>query len=95
MDKARRQAYLNLIESSSANSQLEFLLQVLQATSDSDGAANVIYPLLRDNLNLINDNLAAVLQNWGMATLQHRSQESRISLTAVIFYFSNVFRNFL
>ena len=45
----------------SANSELKFLSQVLQATNKSGGNPNVIYPMLRDNINLINDNFAIIL----------------------------------
>jgi len=50
-------------------SQLDFLFKVLQATSDSEGDKQVVYPLLKDNLHLLNENFARVLWNWGMATL--------------------------
>ncbi|MEQ9553761.1 MAG: tetratricopeptide repeat protein [Coleofasciculus sp. G3-WIS-01] len=49
--------------------QLDFLVEVLQATSDSDGNPEVVYPLLQENLHLLDDNFARVLWNWGMATL--------------------------
>ncbi|MEQ8973979.1 MAG: tetratricopeptide repeat protein [Coleofasciculus sp. C1-SOL-03] len=49
--------------------QLDFLLEVLQATLDSRGNPQVVYPLLKDNLHLLNENFTRVLWNWGMATL--------------------------
>ena len=84
-----------MIEKSSPSAYLEFLTEVLQVTSDSDGDPNVIYPRLRDNLKLVNDKLAVVLQNWARETLPNLdSQQDRISITEVIFYFSNAIQKF-
>ncbi|MEQ9357049.1 hypothetical protein [Coleofasciculus chthonoplastes] len=41
--------------------QLRFLMQVLQATSDSRGNPQVVYPLLQKNLHLLDDNFARIL----------------------------------
>jgi tetratricopeptide (TPR) repeat protein len=79
----------------SANSQLDFLLRVLQVTEESDGNPNVIYPLLRDNLKLINDNLAAIMRNRVKETLLNLdNQERRIFMTAVLVNFSNAIQQF-
>src|SRR5919202_1521765 len=75
-------------ESPSANSQLEFLLQVFQVTAETQGDPNIIYPLLWDNINLINDNLAVVLQNWVRETLPNLDSQERISIIAVVVTFS-------
>jgi hypothetical protein len=53
-----------IVEKASPSTYVNFLMELLQATSDSQGDPNVIYPMLRDNLNLVNDNLALVLRNW-------------------------------
>ncbi|MBD2518685.1 CHAT domain-containing protein [Nostoc sp. FACHB-973] len=52
-----------------SDSQLEFLLQVLKATADSDGDAKVIHPLLEANRDKLDMNFAQVLRSWAMATL--------------------------
>ncbi|MEK0190227.1 CHAT domain-containing protein [Microcoleus anatoxicus] len=82
------------LEKSSPATYRKFLMEVLQLTSDSDGDCNVIYALLRDNLNLVNDNLAVVLGNWARETLPNSDSQRRISLTTVIFNFSNALQKF-
>jgi CHAT domain-containing protein/TPR repeat protein len=43
---------------------LDFLLEVLQATLDSNGEAQVVYSLLQANLDKLDDNLTQVLHRW-------------------------------
>ena len=81
------------LESPSANSQLKFLQQLLQATSDGNG--DVIYSLLRENINLVNDDLAVLLRNWAAETLSNLdNQDIRSSLGLVIGNFSTVPQQF-
>ena len=89
-------SYGNTIaEKASPATYLKFLIEVLQATLKRKGDPNVIYLLLRDNLNLVNDNLAVVLGNWAKATLPNLdSQDIRISIIEVIGNFSNAIRDF-
>jgi hypothetical protein len=82
-------------DKSSPATYVTFLEEVLQATSDSDGDPQVIYPLLLHNINLVNDNLAVVLQNWAKETLPNLdSQDIRISRIEVIGNFCNAIRQF-
>jgi CHAT domain-containing protein len=82
-------------DKSSLSTYLTFLTEVLQVTEDSNGDRQVIYALLRDNINLVNDNLAVVLRNWARETLPNLdSQELRISLIAIICAFSNAIQEF-
>ena len=82
-------------EKASPATYLKFLIKVLQATLKSKGDPNVIYLLLRDNLNLVNDNLAVVLRNWAKETLPNLdSQDIRISIIEVIGNFCNAIRDF-
>ena len=68
---------------------------MLQVTADSKGDLNLIYALLQDNINLVNDNLAVVLRNWARETWQNLdSQESRIYITAVVGTFSHAIAQF-
>ena len=84
-----------MIDKLPPSTYLEFLTEVLQVTADSNGNPNVIYPLLRDNIKLVNDNFAAVLQNWVRENLSNLdSEESRISIIEVIFNFSNAIVKF-
>ena len=82
-------------DKSSPSTYLEFLREVLQVTADSKGDRNVIYPLLRDNLHLVNDNFAVVLRNWARETLPNLdSQERRIYIIESICAFSNAIQEF-
>ncbi|MCL1465761.1 CHAT domain-containing protein [Argonema galeatum] len=73
----------------SSSSQLDFLLTVLQATADSNGDPQVVYPLLKENLDKIDDKLAVVLEEWATAKLQEVESEIAQSIAADIGNFSN------
>ena len=81
-------------DKSSPSTYLTFLTEVLQVTADSNGDHQVIYDMLRDNINLVNDNLAVVLRNWARETLPNSDSQRRISLTTVIGNFCNAIRQF-
>jgi len=82
-------------DKSSPSTYLTFLTEVLRATLKGKGDPNVIYPLLRDNLNLVNDNLAVALRNWARETLPNSdSQDIRISLIEAVGNFCNAIREF-
>ena len=60
------------------NSQLDFLLQVLQVTAENQGNPQALYLLLQGNLNLLDDNFAQVLENWATDALSApESEEAR------------------
>ena len=81
-------------DKSSPSTYLTFLKEVLQVTADSKGDRNVIYPLLRDNLNLVNDNFAVALQNWVRETLPKLDEKKQIYMIRVIGSFSNAIQQF-
>ncbi|MEG3931509.1 CHAT domain-containing protein [Microcoleus sp. T3_B1] len=83
-----------MLEKSSPYSYIEFLMEVLQKTQDSNGDRTVIYALVRDNLNLINDNFAAVLQNWARETLPKLDKKKQIYIIGVVGNFSNAIADF-
>ena len=79
----------------SADQQFIFLLQVLWITADSDGDPTVIYRLLRDNLNLVDENLAVVLRNWATETLSNLdSPDEDYAVSVFVFKFSKVIWEF-
>ncbi len=90
-DVARQLA--EAMENSPSN-QLNFLKQVLKATSDGNGDSQIVYPLLQQNLDLLNDNLAQVLQNWATATLAEVEPEQAQGIAGVIGNFSNLIKDF-
>ena len=82
-------------DKSSPSTYLKFLTEVLQVTLKGKGDPNVIYPRLRDNLNLVNDNLVVALRNWARETLPNSdSQDIRISIREVVGNFCNAIRQF-
>ncbi|MUG94185.1 CHAT domain-containing protein [Scytonema sp. UIC 10036] len=70
------------------NSQLDLLLQLLQAIHYSNNNPKVLYSLLQDNLRLLNDNCASVLHNWATTTLPRIVPEQAQELAADIVNFS-------
>ncbi|MGL5063905.1 MAG: hypothetical protein ACRC62_28290, partial [Microcoleus sp.] len=73
---------------------LEFLLQVLQATSDSSGNAQVVYSLLAANTDKIDLTLAEILRLWASATLAEVEADIAQSTVADIGNFSNLIGQF-
>ncbi|NET06010.1 MAG: CHAT domain-containing protein [Symploca sp. SIO2B6] len=84
------------------DSQLTFLKEVFLATceevllptSESDGNAEVVYPLLKANLDKLDDNLALLLQDWGTATLEEVEPELAESIAGAIVHFGNLIAQF-
>ena len=73
---------------------LNFLTQLLQATSDSNGDPYVVYPLLQANLEKLDRKFAQILQQWAMATLpQVKSKEAPL-LAATLGTLSNLMAQF-
>ncbi|MBE9036812.1 CHAT domain-containing protein [aff. Roholtiella sp. LEGE 12411] len=77
-----------------SNSQLDFLLQVLQATADSDGDAKVIHPLLEANQEKLDMNFAQILRSWAMATLSDLEIDTAQNTLIDILNFSNRMQDF-
>ena len=50
-------------------SQVTFLLQLLQTAYESNANPQVIYPLLEANLDKLDDNFAQILEDWLLQTL--------------------------
>ncbi|MEQ9672623.1 tetratricopeptide repeat protein, partial [Coleofasciculus sp. G2-EDA-02] len=74
--------------------QLDFLVEVLQATSDSDVDPQVVYPLLQENLHLLDDNFARILYDWATAKLAEVEPAQARSIAADIGNFSNLIQQF-
>ena len=79
---------------SSPTSQLTFLSQVLQATEQSNGNPQVVYPLLQANLDKLDDNLAQLLQDWATATLLEVNPEQAKRIAGAIGDFSTLMAQF-
>ncbi|NEP02084.1 MAG: tetratricopeptide repeat protein [Symploca sp. SIO2E9] len=77
-----------------ADSQLNFLMEVLQATAESGGNAEVVYPLLQANLDKLDDNLALLLRDWATATLAEVEPKQAQYIAGVIVNLSNLIGQF-
>ncbi len=53
-----------------SDAQADFLSQVLKATADSSGDADVVYPLLAANTDKLDESLAELLRAWAITTLE-------------------------
>ncbi|NEN95225.1 MAG: CHAT domain-containing protein [Moorea sp. SIO3I7] len=77
-----------------SDTQFDFLLQVLQATADSNGDAQVVYPLLAANTDKLNQKLAELLRDWATNRLAKAEANEAKSLAAVIGTFSDQIQQF-
>jgi CHAT domain-containing protein len=71
-----------------------FVEEVLQATSDSNGDAQVIYPLLAANTDKLNNNFAEILRDWSTNRLAEAEPDTAAYIAEVIFTFSNLIQQF-
>ncbi|MBD2208950.1 CHAT domain-containing protein [Nostoc linckia FACHB-104] len=72
----------------------QFLLEILQATSDSNGDPQVIYPLLAANTDKLDNVFAELLQLWATNTLAEAEPDAATSIAADIGNFSNLIQQF-
>ena len=76
------------------DSQQDFLLEVLQAIDDSNGNSQVVYPLLQENLDKLDDNFATFLRSWVMASLPQIESELAQAFADGIVNFSFLIQEF-
>ncbi|MBD6616604.1 CHAT domain-containing protein [Komarekiella sp. 'clone 1'] len=72
----------------------QFLQEILQATADSNGDAQVIYPLLAANTNKLNDIFAELLRRWATNILAEAEPDAAADIVLVIGKFSNRISDF-
>ncbi|NEQ16794.1 MAG: tetratricopeptide repeat protein, partial [Moorea sp. SIO3E2] len=77
-----------------SDAQLNFLLEVLQATGDSRGDAQVVYPLLANNTDKLDARLAEQFRPWATTRIAEAEADEAKSLAAVIFLFSILIAQF-
>ncbi|MFM5981062.1 MAG: hypothetical protein ACKO9I_10940, partial [Sphaerospermopsis kisseleviana] len=73
---------------------LQFLLEVLQATAESEGNPQVVYPLLAANTDKLNLTFANLLQAWATTTIAEAKPETAQFLAAVIVELGNLIQQF-
>jgi CHAT domain-containing protein len=72
----------------------QFLMEVLQATADSEGNSQVVYPLLAKNTDKLDGVFAEILRQWGTNTLGEAKADEAENLAEEIFNFSNLIAQF-
>ena len=78
---------------SGTQDQTQFLLQILQLVSERSDP-QVLYPLLRQNLDQVNLGLAQALRNWAEQTLPQLNPDQQTGVARVIGNFSNLIQQF-
>ena len=73
---------------------LQFLMEVLQATEESEGDARVVYPLLAKNTQYLNLNLAELLRHCATNTLAEVETDVAQSIAVYIGNFSHLIGRF-
>ncbi|MEH2079713.1 MAG: hypothetical protein V7K89_06780, partial [Nostoc sp.] len=72
----------------------QFLMEVIQATADSSGNSQVVYPLLAKNTDKLDGVLAEILRRWGTNRLGEAKADEAEDLAADIVAFSNLIQQF-
>ncbi|MHC0067040.1 CHAT domain-containing protein [Nostoc sp. UIC 10890] len=76
---------------------MQFLMKVLQATDESEGNPQVVYPLLQNNLEYLNKDFAEILRQWATWAINVRTtvetDEAQFRAT-VIGQFSDLIQQF-
>ncbi|WP_377474071.1 MAG: CHAT domain-containing protein [Microcoleus anatoxicus] len=73
---------------------ITFLDEVWQATSDSNGDAKIIYPILAANQDKLNRTLVAQYQNWANNILSQAAPEQTRNIAVYFVNFSNLIQQF-
>ena len=73
---------------------LSFLMEVLQATSDSGGDPQVVYRILQQNLDKLDLKFARILQAWATSTFTEVTSEEAAAIAADIVSFGNLINQF-
>lgn len=73
---------------------LAFLQEVLQATAESDGNPQVVYPILQQNLDKLNTKFALVLEDWATPTLAAVDSQQAYAIASVIYSFNLLLTEF-
>ncbi|MEG4408959.1 CHAT domain-containing protein [Microcoleus sp. MON2_D5] len=71
-----------------------FLMEVLQATSDSGGYPQVVYRILQQNFDKLNLNFARILQAWATSAFTKVTSEEAASIAADIGNFGSLIKDF-
>ena len=88
-------AYLDNISSATFPEEyIKFLHEVLQATAESNGNAQVVYPILSANQDKLNDVLVEIYANWASNFLLQVELAQARNITVVFVNFSALIASF-
>ncbi|MBO3460156.1 hypothetical protein G7B40_000230 [Aetokthonos hydrillicola Thurmond2011] len=73
---------------------LHFLVEVLEVTSNSGGDPKIIYPLLRANLDKLDDKFEKILRSWAADNLATGERQLVVAIALAIFDLSTLLANF-
>src|SRR4028118_1962386 len=73
---------------------LSFLMEVLQATSDSGEDPQVVYRILQQNFDKLDLNFARILQAWATFTFTEVTSKEAAAIAADIVSFGNLINQF-
>lgn len=79
---------------STTEAQFNFWERLFQATADSEGDPQVVYPLLDNQSHLLDDNFAILLGNWATIIFREVESEQRYNFANTIAIFSELIREF-
>ena len=71
-----------------------FLIEVLQATQDSSGNPQAVYPILGQNFDKLDLNFAQILQVWATFKFKEVTSEEAASIAGDIFNFGDLIQQF-
>jgi CHAT domain-containing protein/signal recognition particle subunit SEC65 len=77
-----------------SDAYIRFLQQVLQAIKESRANAQVVYPLLVNNIDKLDEVLAEILRRWGTKTLGEVEADDAIHIATAISVFGNFIQQF-
>ena len=77
-----------------ADDDLNFLMEVLQATEESEGNQQVVYPLLQANLDKLDNHLINMLQSWANDILSEVEPDQAQRIAKKIWNFSWLIQEF-
>ncbi|MEH2284745.1 MAG: CHAT domain-containing tetratricopeptide repeat protein [Nostoc sp.] len=73
---------------------IEFLRKILWAVRESKTDIKVVYRLLKDNLNKLDDNFLSVLRDWATTSLPRLKQDKAYQRALAIGNFSKIIQEF-
>ncbi len=93
-DRDNAEFLLNIASQLAYEDYTNFLIEILQATAESEGNPKVVYQLLQQNLDKLDNNFADVLRNWATAQFSEVEADAAEAIAYIIGDFSNLIQQF-